>query len=63
MYKYQQTNVGTRPISVRIRQDLLDWIGWNGINRNGFINEAIAEHVKKAQLEQIDMAKWIRKNR
>ena len=63
MYKYQQTRVGTRAISVRIRRDLLDWLDWNGLNRNGFINDALAAQVKKVQREQNEMKRWIRKNR
>lgn len=63
MYKYQQTKVGTRAISVRIRRDLLDWLDINGLNRSGFINDALAEHVKKVQREKIRMERWIRENR
>lgn len=63
MYKYQQTKVGTSAISVRIRRDLLDWLDYNGLNRNGFINHALAAQVKKVQREQNEMKKWIRKNR
>lgn len=63
MYKYEGTKVETRPVSVRLRRDILDWFEMQGINKNKFINDRLLIHVKRCQRGQEYFQPWIRKNR
>lgn len=63
MYKYEGAKVNTRPISVRLRRDVLDWFETSGINKNAFINHVLLIHVKACQRGQECYQQWIRKNR
>lgn len=64
MYKYQGTKVGTRPISVKLRRDILEWFEMEGINKNAFINDKLTEHMITCQrLGRQSYEPWIRKNR
>lgn len=46
MYKSFETKIGTKPVAVRIRRDLLDYIELNCLNRSRLINDALAAAVK-----------------
>ena len=63
MYKYEGTKVATRPVSVRLRRDILDWFEMQGINKNKFINDCLLIHVKSCQRGHENFQRWIRKNR
>lgn len=64
MYKNHGYKVNTRPISVRLREDILQWMEMEGINRNAFINDKLIEHMKTCQrLGRQSYESWIRKNR
>lgn len=63
MYKYEGTKVETRPMSVRLRRDILEWFEMTGINKNAFINDTLLIHVKACQRGQQNYQQWIRKNR
>lgn len=64
MYKNQGFKVNTRPISVRLREDILQWMEMEGINRNAFINGIMLEHIKTCQrIGRQSFAPWTRKNR
>ena len=64
MYKNQGFKVNTRPISVRLREDILQWMEKEGINRNAIINDKMLEHMKTCQrLGRQSYEPWIRKNR
>lgn len=64
MYKNQGFKVNTRPISVRLREDILQWMEMEGINRNAFINDKLTEHMKTCQrLGRQSFEPWTRKNR
>lgn len=52
---YTTTNdakIGTKPVAVRIRRDLLDYIELNCLNRSRLINDALAAAVKIHQHNQ-----------
>lgn len=64
MYKNQGFKVNTRPISVRLRLDILDWMEMEGINKNAFINYVMNEYRKTCQVVGRQAYEpWIRKNR
>ena len=63
MYKYYGAKVETRPISIRLRRDILDWFEMEGINKNAFINDMLFECVKECQWGHLDFQKWRHKNR
>lgn len=63
MYKNQGFKVETRPISVRLRRDILEWFEMSGINKNAFINDVLFIYVKAVQRDQKKYQKWMRKNR
>lgn len=64
MYKNQGFKVETRLISVRLREDILQWMEMEGINRNAFINDKLTEHMKTCQrLGRQSFEPWRRKNR
>ena len=64
MYKNQGFKVNTRPISVRLREDILQWMEMEGINRNAFINDTMLDHMKICQrIGRQSFELWKRKNR
>lgn len=63
MYKYQGIKVETRPISVRLRRDILDWMEMQGINKNAYINACLAERMQYHQRNPYNLRQWTRKNR
>lgn len=64
MYKNQGFKVETRPISVRLRRDLLDWMEMEGINKNSFINDCVRQRVLFHQrYDSRKLDPWRRKNR
>lgn len=64
MYKNQGFKVDTKPISVRLRRDIFDWMEMEGINKNAFINDKMAEHMRVCQrIGRQSFAPWTRKNR
>lgn len=40
-YKYQEFTTGTKPASVRLRADLLNYVRMNGLNLNSALNEGL----------------------
>lgn len=51
MYTYQQNKVGTWPVSVRIRKDVLSYLTWEQVNKSELINALLYEAVKRHQRE------------
>lgn len=52
MYTTNDAKIGTKPVAVRIRRDLLDYIELNCLNRSRLINDALAAAVKIHKLER-----------
>lgn len=52
MYTTNESKIGTKPVAVRIRRDLLDYIEQNRLNRSRLINDALAAAVKIHQHNQ-----------
>lgn len=64
MYKNQGFKVKTKPISVRLRRDLIDWMEMEGINKNAFINDCVKQRMQFYQrYDSRTLEPWIRKNR
>lgn len=64
MYKNQGFKVNTKPISVRLRRDLIEWMEIEGINKNAFINDCVMQRMYFHQRNgrpSLDL--WTRKNR
>lgn len=40
-YKYQEFTTGTKPVSARLRVDLLNYVKLNGLNLNSVLNEGL----------------------
>lgn len=62
MYKNQEQPIGTKPISVRIRRDVLDWMEVNCINKNAFINQAVESFAYRAQ-RLPELPQWMLRSR
>lgn len=63
MYKQYGYKIGTRPISVRLRRDILEWFEMEGINKNAFINDCVIQRMKIHQRNPVTLGPWIAKNR
>lgn len=57
MYTYQLKKVGTRPVNIRVRLDVLQYLEWNQVNKSELVNKLLYEAVKLHQRE----GKWITK--
>lgn len=55
MYTYQQTKVGTKPASFRVRCDVLQYLDWQKVNKSELVNKLLFEAVKLHQRE----GRWI----
>ena len=56
MYTYFNVKVGTKPVNVRIRKDVLTYLGWEQVNKSELINALLYDAVKRHQREGIWMS-------
>lgn len=62
MYKKQDNPIGTKPISLRIRRDVFEWMEMNCINKNAFINAAVESFTFRAQ-RLPELPQWMLRSR
>ena len=58
MYTYFNVKVGTKPVNVRIRKDVLQYLEWQQANKSELVNKLLFEAVKLHQRE----GRWTTEN-